>query len=563
MKCLSNTLLFILFWGTINGYAQADFITNGSRQYDIIDRLQVLLGNDSVLNFSSVRPLDRRVITERLAHLQSALAAKHIRLSKADQYNLQLLLQDNFEWTPNAPIDTALPIKQLFSQHALTHTAQFGIGKKDFSLFINPVGAYQTGSDNQLAQRTFLNTRGFYLRGKLGKNIGFYSYYRTQQERNPLYVQQYVQQYNAVPGVGYFKKMAEGGYDYFDGRGGITVRASKGIDLAFVYDKVFIGDGFRSLILADGSQSYLHLKLNARFWKFNYHNIFAELTSAFKPTLEGDFLRPKKYMAFHYLDFQLTKRINIGFYENVIFGRQNGFDFNYLNPVIFYQTAQQQLGSPDKLTLGFNAKANVGKRTQLYSQLVINEFLINEILHYRNGFWSNKQALQVGGKMVNFLGVPNLDVQGEINLIRPFVYSHRDSVGTFSHYNQPLAHPLGANLKEFIAIVKYQPIPRLHLLGKLIYTRQGLDSANRNFGSNIFRSYNDNQGILYGYKTAGGKLSTILIASLQAAYEVLPNIFLDANVFLRNQKIAGQVPFNSQLVSLGLRVNMQRRNFDF
>ena len=161
----------------------------------------------------------------------------------------------------------------------------------------------------------------------------------------------------------------------------------------------------------------------------------------------------------------------------------------YLNPVIFYRAAEYQNGSPDKVTLGGDIKANIIRKTQLYAQIIINEWYMNEVLHYSHGYWSNKQALQVGAKTIDVFGIKNLDAQFELNLIRPFVYSHYDSVGSFSNYNQPMAHPMGANLREFIAIFKYQPFNKLKLNAQVSYSEQGLDSAGVNMGSDIFELY--------------------------------------------------------------------------
>ena len=49
--------------------------------------------------------------------------------------------------------------------------------------------------------------------------------------------------------------------------------------------------------------------------------------------------------------------------------------------------------------------------------------------------------MQFGGKYIDAIGVKNLDLQAEINIIRPFTYSHNDTIANYTHYNQPLAHP--------------------------------------------------------------------------------------------------------------------------
>ncbi len=171
-----------------------------------------------------------------------------------------------------------------------------------------------------------------------------------------------------------------------------------------------------------------------------------------------DYQYPKKYAVVHHLSYNAAKWLNLGLYENVVFSRADYFDFSYLNPVIFLVSAQQQNGSPDKTTAGIDFKANIGHSTQFYGQLVINEFVFSQILHYSRGWWGNKQGLQLGFKYIDIFNVKNLDLQIETNLVRPYTYSHNDTVSNYSHYNQPLAHPLGSNFSEFIVIARYQPV---------------------------------------------------------------------------------------------------------
>ena len=50
-------------------------------------------------------------------------------------------------------------------------------------------------------------------------------------------------------------------------------------------------------------------------------------------------------------------------------------------------------------------------------------------------------------------------------------------VTNYQHYQQPLAHPMGANLAEVIGVANYQPIGKLNITGKAIFTRFGADTA--------------------------------------------------------------------------------------
>src|SRR4029079_4025980 len=110
------------------------------------------------------------------------------------------------------------------------------------------------------------------------------------------------------------------------------------------------------------------------------------------------------------------------------------------------------------------------------------------------------------------------------NQIRPFTYQHFDSIGSYTHYNQPLAHPLGANMNEFIGILSYQPLPKLYLTGKAIFYKQGLDSAGYNFGSNPLRSYNDGRIRSNNYPLHSGIPANCVYSSFVASYELFENM---------------------------------------
>jgi hypothetical protein len=123
----------------------------------------------------------------------------------------------------------------------------------------------------------------------------------------------------------------------------------------------------------------------------------------------------------------ITKWLTMGLYEAVIFGRTDHFEFGYLNPIIFYRSIEQQSGSYDNALAGIDFKANVAKKFQFYNQIVIDEFVLEEVKK-NSGWWANKWAIQLGAKYIDAFNIKNLDLQVEHNRVRPFTYSHRDSV---------------------------------------------------------------------------------------------------------------------------------------
>ena len=264
----------------------------------------------------------------------------------------------------------------------------------------------------------------------------------------------------------------------------------------------------------------------------------------------------------HHLSMNVTKWLNLGLFEGVMFGRKDHFDFQYLNPIIFYRHIEGTVGSPDNAVAGFDFKANVLHRMQFYGQVLLDEFILSKVKNNPTN-WVNKFGIQLGAKYIDAFGVKNLDLQVEMNRVRPFTYSHYDTINNYTHYNQPLAHPLGANFQEVIGILKYQPIPRVYIDARAIYYYQGLDSGNANFGGNIFRSYLTRL-TEDGYKTGSGAKATCINGFLNIAYEFRQNLFFEASLQHRNYKITGTgIRNSSTIVSAGIRMNMFKRVYDF
>jgi hypothetical protein len=154
-------------------------------------------------------------------------------------------------------------------------------------------------------------------------------------------------------------------------------------------------------------------------------------------------------------------------------------------------------------------------------------------------------------------GINNLDAQLEINQVRPYVYSHYTPSQNWIHYNQSLAHPLGANFREIIGIIRYQPTSRLFIDARYSFSKQGIDTSKvtTNFGGDITRgnrniSNKDNVTLFQGIENS---LSTI---SIDVSYMIWHNLFADAGVFIRNQKNPIISDEQTTLFRLGLRLNL-------
>ena len=182
------------------------------------------------------------------------------------------------------------------------------------------------------------------------------------------------------------------------------------------------------------------------------------------------------------------------------------------------------------------------------------------------GWWGNTFGIQTGFKYIDVAGISNLDIQGEYNIVRPYTYTHslrNDLISNYTHYNQPMAHPLGANFYEVIGIVRYQPISRLNVIAKVISSYYGEDTPGTNNGGNIFlpSTTRDKE---YFNTTAQGIFTNIMTGNLTITYQLKHNLFFDLNYIYRNLNSEDDVE-DTQLHfgSVAFRMNIPQKHFDF
>ncbi|MES2646101.1 MAG: hypothetical protein V4717_04440 [Bacteroidota bacterium] len=573
MQNRNSLLVILLAFVSTTVFSQTTYVPLWAKEGWLLNRLEIKAQTNNDLNLSTVKPYMRKAYVAVADSFRSMLinGENPARLSKVDQYNLNRFQANNKEYSKYDV--NSMPEwnrKKPWTKNLFPTTGSFlEVNEKDFYLLVNPVFNFNAGKESNFDDMLYVNSKGATFRGLIAKKIGFDFFAADNQERGPRQFRDFVNTNKAVPGEAFFKSFKGNGVDYFDARGSINANVTRYINVQFGYDKNFIGNGYRSLFLSDFSAPNLFLKLNTRIWKLNYTNLFMELFPTKKSANNNNEVLARKYSAMHHLSINATKWLNVGVFEGVVFGRKDKFDFSYLLPVIFLRSIEGNNGSPDNANIGIDVKANIKRKVQLYGQVLIDEMNISELRKDKT-YWANKIGLQLGGKYVDVFNISNLDLQVEWNRVRPFTYSHFDSVGSYTHYNQPLAHPLGANFQEFIGILNYQPIPKLYLTAKAIFYKKGLDSAGFTFGSNPNRTYeaasinNPFGRIRYNnYPMFSGVPAKCLYSSFTGSYELFENMFIDVTGSLRIFKAENAAEINTNTVSFGIRWNMFRREYDY
>lgn len=451
----------------------------------------------------------------------------------------------------------------------------------DYWFTLNPIVDLQVGkSSDGKASYTYVNTRGINFRGGLGKSLTFTTTVFESQGRFADYFNRYAQSIKPdggnpaiVPGIGIAKEFKGDSFDFPLADANITFTPNKHFDLQLGYGKNFIGDGYRSLLTTDGASPYPYFKLNTTFWKIKYTNTYMWLKDV-RPEVTLEKTYATKFMANHYLSWNVSNKLNLGFFESVIWTNTNdrGFDASFVNPIVFYRSVEfASSARTGNALLGFTSKYKWNNNINLYGQFLLDEFSLGDIKK-RDNSWKNKYGYQLGIKYYNAFGVKDLLVQAEYNHVRPYVYSHSDPITNYGHNNQNIGHQWGGNFREFIAIARYHQ-GRYYADAKLTAGTRGLDFDTAddqfNYGGNIYKDYDLQRPFDTGVKVGQGNKTTIVIADLQAGYLVNPatNLKIFGSYIYRNfdptKSTLSTFKESTSWFTIGLRTDVFNWYFDY
>ncbi len=453
--------------------------------------------------------------------------------------------------------------QRIFNEHLL----MWNDPKQNISVSIDLLFDLEYGKDKIEGRNSLTNTRGLMIRGQIGKNVGFYADLLENQASFPLYIQESIQKTDVIPGQGRTKNSNLREHDFSQSTGYLSVDLNQYFTAQLGYGKNFIGDGYRSLILSDNAFSYPFFKFTATFWNVKYQIIWSQMNNVVVDSLGRDLPFPKKWGVFHYLDWNMGKRFTFGFFENITWADQNetgyrGFDFSYAMPFNLFRPVEYSNGSPDKVLIGMNSKLILWKNATFYGQVVLNEFRFSE-LSSGNGWWANKYGFQAGFKQYNFLGAKNLDFQIEYNQVQPYTYSSPNGITSYSHHNQPLAHPFGANFKELVSIANYR-YKRWFFQGEIMVSKWGEDTTDTiSFGKDVLKP-NELRASNYGNFNGQGVAASTIFIDGSISYLINPrnNFNIVAGCKIRNQSKLNQ-SFDTQFFYIGIRTSLKNLYYDF
>ena len=428
--------------------------------------------------------------------------------------------------------------------HRKLHKEHFLVVKsgKHFNLSMDVLFDLETGrakdkwhnkfpdfNDGSSQKKIFCNSRGYLLTGKIRENVSFETSFLESQAVFPTYQDTFIRTYGVVPGSGRTKVFKSGAFDYSMSSGNFSWNVNSHFNLQAGHCKHFIGEGYRSLLLSDNAFNYPFLRITSAFGAFQYTNLYASfmnLTTFPAHVPKGtEALFQKKAASIQFLSWQPCRYFQISLFQALINQASDSTNkqtirWNFANPVILTNLPFYGLNDRNNILLGANAKATVCRKTVLYGQFILDDFSFKYVSPNHLKTW----GYQAGVKAIDLFGLKSSRVQIEYNQVQPYTFGKMEQPSqSYTHYNQALAHPLGANFKEICLLAEYTP-RTFFFLAQATLVHLGEDWENLNFGANPFKGdlYQFNTSRQNIYINGQGIRSTLYFSHVEVGYTINP-----------------------------------------
>jgi hypothetical protein len=301
-------------------------------------------------------------------------------------------------------------------------------------------------------------TYGFRIRGNFGKNLGFYADYRNTREWGKNYPKDFV---ISLDGLGFVN--GYGKHIYHDETIAYLVGGFPLFEIEIGKNINKWGPGRHgNLSLSDNATSYDQIKFKTKFWRLKFTSVTGFLRSYPAITQENKIkqndqeysreMHSKKYLAGHRLEIAVADNFDAGITEVVIYGERE-LEFTYLNPIMFYRSAEHYLGDMDNATMSVDFSWNFAKGYKIYGEFFLDDIFISRI---GSKWYGNKFAYLGGIFITNPLKLKNSELLFEYARVKPFVYTHHYPINVFKHFSTPLGYFTGPNAEDYyLLFTKY------------------------------------------------------------------------------------------------------------
>ena len=289
--------------------------------------------------------------------------------------------------------------------------------------------------------------------------------------------------------------------NYFDETSGY-IRLHKGIvNLQLGRERVIWGNGYIDrTILSNNPPIFDFIRFGIAYKKFSYNFLHGWLEQQpeiqYVDSLVGNVkYKLAKYVAVSRMGYQANQDLSFGLTQMIIYS-DRPFELAYLNPFLFWESAQRSMNDLDNSFLAFDGRFKPMNGMELSSSIIFDDINFSYLF---KGEWArnnNGNEWQVGLMLTDPIIFNDMTIKLEYLQIRPYTFSH-PGIGealTYSNNGYLLGTDLQPNSARFSTELNYRFSSRINmdvlyshsLHGSNVYDQNG--NLIENFGGNFLNN---------------------------------------------------------------------------
>lgn len=453
-RCLGLLLLSIFMLGSLT--ASQLYVRLSDPVYPYLDRLATQGVIREFLN--DTKPLQRDEIAKYLVNLanqrhQLSVTDRELLDEYIADYRTEISDKQYFRLQENRDTYFLFHSWTTFTDGA-KHLYQYHDNQEELHLFVHETDKELIWVDwDEMARfetkndlTRFIWQDGFRLSSQIGEHFSFYvdGYRFLQQSRggfNEL-AKEFKGGYTATheeKGVNYHSFDYSHAYMQYHGLAG-TFQIGK--------QPLYWGNSPNSLILSNNTESFAYLSWQRQFthskFFFFHGSILPDspeypVLTVYRQSVPKHY--EQKYLVGQRFELAPHQRLHLALTEMVVYGRRNP-ELAYMIPVVFLWPTEHSLLDRDNILMSGEFEYFPFQRFKIYGTFLLDELVFSKL---GTDWWGNKHGLQVGMQFTPQMEKFPTDFTVEFTAVRPWTYTHKYSIDTYTHNGVGLGFYAGPN----------------------------------------------------------------------------------------------------------------------
>ncbi len=392
-----------------------------------------------------------------------------------------------------------------------------------------------------------IGAMGFMISSQIGENFSLYvdayQYGQTMQNEFDYFSPEMNKPFRSTEGNMYYTDKSDAYIQYTSKLGSFKLGK----------EPIRWGNSENSMILSksDSNASFTFLKWERKFYKSKFTFLHASILpkDSYIDSMSERKAYNKKYLVGHRWYFMPFEKFHFGFTEMVIYGERNP-DLAYLIPASFLWCSQHDLMDRDNMMMAVEFEYFPVNKMKIYGSWFFDEMSYSKLF---KKWWANKFGYQLGIHLTPKLSKRATDFTFEFTAVRPWTYTHKHSINSYTHAGENLGFKYGPNSQLWKIENRWWLTKRQILSFEYELLRNGIksidDTTSYDIGNDVNQNY-ENRNPDYDFATDAlmGEIINIHSLSMNWYYQFSNDLFFTTNYKIR--KIQDEI---DHFVSIELR----------